>query len=161
MRWDVGKPLPGRRARRRLSHLLSGHAGGAIDAQAGEARRGGPEHHRGADEGGRRLQGCPGKTGDGGRGRGDYGTADGRGNGPPGGRREGGGAAGPGSPGGGRGHERRQSLLVTAAQWAATLLGRRWYRRRTLSSVLASEQAFPPVLARPVASPGSAVRPEC
>jgi hypothetical protein len=51
--------LPGRRARRRLSHLPSCHAGGTVDAQTSEAQRGGPERYRGANKGGRRLQGVP------------------------------------------------------------------------------------------------------
>jgi hypothetical protein len=104
---------------------FSGRAGRAIDTQAGEARRGGPECHRGTDKGSRRLQGHPGETGDGGRGRGDYGAAGGRSNSLPGGRDDGGGAAGPERLGGGRGCERCQSLLIAAAQRATTLPGHR------------------------------------
>jgi hypothetical protein len=61
--------------------LAGGRAGGAAD---GEARRGSPERHRGADEGGRCLQGSPGETSDGGRGCGDSALAVAKATAPPG-----------------------------------------------------------------------------
>jgi hypothetical protein len=50
----VGEPLL-RRRMLGLASLAGDRAGGAADAPAGEARRGGPDRHRGADEGGRWL----------------------------------------------------------------------------------------------------------
>jgi hypothetical protein len=99
--------------------LAGGRAGGATNAQAGEARRSGPERHRGADEGGRRLQRSPGEASDGGHGHGDCGTAGGHGNGPSRGRDDGGGVAGPERLGGGHGRERFQGFLIAAARGAA------------------------------------------
>jgi hypothetical protein len=97
----VGEPLPRRRTLG-LARLAGGRAGGAADALAGESRRGGPDHHRGADEGGRGLQGSFGEPGNRGHGRGGCGVGGGQGNPSSGGRDDGGGAAGPEGLCGGR-----------------------------------------------------------
>jgi hypothetical protein len=137
---DVGEPLPKRQARRPRARLAGGRAGGAADAQAGEARRGGPECHRGADEGRRRLQRSPGEAGDGTCGHGDCGIGSSQGNGPSGGCDNGGGVAGPERLGGGHGHERLQGLLIAAAWGAAATPGHRWRRRWVLGLVQAPER---------------------
>jgi hypothetical protein len=98
-----------------LACLASGRAGRAADALAGEARRGSPERHRGTDEGGRCLQGSPGETSDGGRGREDCGIGGGYDNGPSRGRDDGGGVVDPEGLCGSRGRECLQGFLVAAA----------------------------------------------
>jgi hypothetical protein len=102
------------------------------------------------------------ETGDGGRGRGNYGTTGGRSHSPTRGRDDGGGTASPERLGGGRGHERGQSFPVAAARWATALPGhwRRCYQAP--SSVLTSERATTLVPAWPIAgsSPGSTGFPE-
>jgi hypothetical protein len=119
--------------------LAGGCVGGAADARASEARRGGPERHCGTYEGGRYLQRSPGETSDGGRGRGDCGIGGGQGNGPSGGHDDGSGAAVPEGLCGGRGRKCIQGLLVVAA-WRAAVPPRNWWRHRwVLGLVLAPD----------------------
>jgi hypothetical protein len=139
----------------RLARLAGGRAGRAADALAGEARRGSPERHRGADEGSSCLQGSPGETSDGGRGRGDCGIGGGYGNGPSGGRDDGGGVVDPEGLCGSRDHECLQGFLVAAAWRAATPPRYQWRRRRVLDFVLAPER----VAALAPAQPPKALAP--